>query len=143
MVDLCYDIKNFEKYKNKIFKENFDCLHGYRSKNIFKRSDNLWKGFISLVNWLLIALLYDLKVRDFQNTYMIKTEKIKSIKLYSKSSFMNPELILKLRKRFRVYQVYVPFNPRKKGKGTGTKVISILEAIYEILYNKITNSVKL
>lgn len=135
MVDRCYNLNNFVRHKEKILNGDIECIHGNRSKNLFQRSDNLYKGFISLTNWLLISLLFGFKIKDYQNTYFIKSKLVKKIKIYSKSSFCNAELILKIYKsNIKVLETDVSFKKRVAGISKGTKPIKILHSIYEILY---------
>ena len=93
MVDRCYNLNNFVRHKEKILNGDIECIHGNRSKNLFLRSV-IYK-VISLTNWLLISLLFEFKIKDYQNTYFIKSKLVKKIKIYSKNSFCNAELILK------------------------------------------------
>ena len=92
MVDRCYVLDNFLKKKEKLLNGEVDCIHGYREK-ILSRSDNLYKGSF-LCNWFLISILFGFKIKDYQNTYFIRTSVIKNI-FYAYSSFVNAELILK------------------------------------------------
>jgi len=134
MVDLCYNLKNFIKYKNLIINNKVDCLHGFRDKKILHRSDNLKKSLISFINWLLISTLFGFKVKDYQNTYFIKTKILKKINIQAKSSFCNAELILKIHKnKYTVKQVKVPFKKRSNGISKGTKLKNILHSLFEIV----------
>ena len=110
-------------------------MHGNRKKNLFSRSDNFYKGIISLVNWLLISLLFGFKIDDYQNTYFIKSKIIKKIKIYSNSSFCNAELILKLYKsNVKIFETEVLFRKRISGISKGTKISKIIHSISEIFF---------
>ena len=135
MVDRCYVLDNFLKKKEKLLNGEVDCIHGYREKKILSRSDNLYKGFVSLCNWFLISILFGFKIKDYQNTYFIRTSVIKNIRLYAYSSFVNAELILKIYKNnFNVLEVGVPFKKRNHGVSKGTKLNKIIQSIKEILF---------
>lgn len=133
MIDLCYDVNIFLKNKNLLFNKKIDCLHGYRKNLIFNRSDNLIKSIISFCNFFLIGLLFGFKTRDFQNTYLISSHVLKGIKLYSKSSFINAELILKLiNNKIKIKEVEVNFIKRRGGIAKGTRFPRIIESIIDI-----------
>ena len=138
MADLCYDVKLFTKYKNKLFSGKIDCLHGYRSNILFGRSDNLLKSIISICNYIFIGCLFGFKTRDFQNTYLLDKKFLKTINLYSKTSFVNAELILKLyKKKLKVKEVKISFRKRSHGVSKGTKFSRVIESIFEIVKFKI------
>ena len=138
MADLCYDVKLFTKYKKKLFSGKIDCLHGYRQKILFGRSDNLLKSIISTCNYLFIGNLFGFKTKDFQNTYLLNKKFLKTINLYSKTSFVNAELILKLyKKKIKVKEVEVFFKKRSHGVSKGTKFGRVIESIFEIIKFKI------
>ena len=134
MVDLCYNLNNFIKNKKLIIENKVDCFHGFRSRKILNRSDNLKKSIISFCNWLLISILFGFKIKDNKNTYFIKTEILKKINIYAKSSFCNAELILKIHKnKYKVKQIYIPFKKRLNGLSKGTKLKNILQSVSEII----------
>ena len=141
MVDRCYNLNNFLKYKKKVLSGEVDCLHGNRPKSIYTRSDNYYKGVISFINWLLISLLFGFKINDYQNTYFIKSKIIKKIKIYSNSSFSNAELILKLYKsKIKILETEVTFRKRilgiSKGTGFGKIAHSICEIFFYFIFKK-------
>jgi glycosyltransferase involved in cell wall biosynthesis len=133
-VDNSYILDSFIKKKNKLFSGEYDCLHGYRSKNILTRSDNLWKGVISLVNHYFLSILFGFHTLDYQNTYMVRFNLVKNIKLYANSSFINPELFFKLKnKGAKILELNVPFRKRFGGISKGTRFPKIIESVFEIL----------
>ena len=132
--DNSYILNSFIRNKNKLFSGEYDCLHGYRSKNILMRSDNLWKGFISLVNHYFLSILFGFHTLDYQNTYMVRFNLVKNIKLYANSSFINPELFLKLKnKGVKILELNAPFRKRFGGISKGTRFLRIIESVFEIL----------
>lgn len=142
MIDLCYNVNLFLNNKNLLFNKKIDCLHGYRKNLILNRSDNLKKSIISFCNYFIIGVLFGFKTKDFQNTYLMSSQVLKSVKLYSKSSFINAELILKLiNKKIKIKEVEVNFIKRSAGVAKGTRLPRIFESIidifkFRILYKK-------
>ena len=138
MADLCYNVNNFKKYKKDLFNKKIDFLHGYRKNFLFRRSDNFYKSLVSTCNYILIGCLYGFKTRDFQNSYLVNKKLLKNINLYSKTSFVNAELFLKLYKKNVIFkEVEVTFKKRLHGVSKGTSFSRIIESIFEIIKFKI------
>ena len=113
--------------------DKFDIIHGSRNFDINKRSDNLYRGLISITNKFLIGIMYGYFTRDFQNVYVIKKNCLKGVKLLSKSSFVNPELLIELLLRnFKIAEINVNFKKRRRGKAKGAKLKFLLRSIFDI-----------
>jgi hypothetical protein len=90
---------------------------------------------VSISNYLLIRVLFQLPVRDCQNVTVYPRALIQSVKLESESSFTNPECLLKVWWRgITIKEIPVPFIKREKGKAKGTRVKAIVAAITDILH---------
>ena len=99
------------------------------------RSDSPYKGFVSVVNYQLIRMLFRLPLRDYQNVTVYPRRLIQSVVLETESSFTNPECLLKTWWRGATFkEIPVPFVKRQRGTGTGTHPKAILAAIADILY---------
>ena len=99
------------------------------------RSDNAWKGIVSVVNYRLIRLLFGLPLGDYQNVTVYPRQLIQSVKLETKSAFTNPECLLKTWwKGARIKEIPIPFLKRKRGKAKGTRIPAIWAAVKDILY---------
>ena len=61
MVDRCYKLDEFIKYKKKIYSGKSIVCMEIEKKSLLTRSDNFYKGIISLVNWFLIVCYLVLK----------------------------------------------------------------------------------
>lgn len=136
--DWSYDLDWF--CKNTSILGKYDVIHGVRklSFSLGNRSDNKTKALISLVNYLLIRLLFRAPFSDFQNVTLYKTKTVKSIELISSSSFTSPELLLRTwLGGGNFLEVPVKFNPRKHGVAKGTKIQSILKSVKEILVYRV------
>ena len=57
-VDWSYDIYAFIKHIDLLKNKELDVIHGFRGKTLINRSDNLWRGYISLKNYNLIGILF-------------------------------------------------------------------------------------
>lgn len=98
------------------------------------RSDNPYKGLVSVVNYFLIRVLFRLPLRDYQNVTVYPRTLIQSVTLETESAFTNPECLLKTWwKGARIREIHVPFVKRVRGAGKGTKPSAILAAIADIV----------
>ena len=138
-VDWSYDIYAFIKHIDLLKNKELDVIHGFRGKTLINRSDNLWRGYISLINYNLIGILFGYISKDFQNVYVFNKKILKEIDLISKSSFVNPEFLFKIiDKNYRIAETHVEFEKRRHGIAKGNQFIFILQSIYEIIKGKIT-----
>ncbi len=152
-VDWGYDISNLRQFLE--YLKKYDVVQGVRVKpadvkikflkplafflklfgikHITRRSDTIVKAFISLVNYLIIRFLFRVPLSDFQNVTFYPTAWIQSIHFESKSSFINPEALIKSYWNGKsIKEVPIDFISRKKGAAKGTKLKSILRSIYDI-----------
>lgn len=103
-------------------------------KHLTRRSDTPWKAFVSVVNYLLIRLLFGVKLSDYQNVAYYRTSLIQSIEWEASSSFVSPETIIKAYWRgARIVEVPISFRPRTAGEGKGVSVGTIARALRDIL----------
>ena len=138
MVDWSYDITNIRSCIELL--SQYDVLQGVRSNirtlpEVFtKRSDNPYKAFISIVNYLLVRLLFRLPLSDFQNVTVYPTKLIQSVQLESESAFTNPECLLKMWwKGVSIKEIQTPFMRRKKGKAKGSAPKVIWASLKDVL----------
>ena len=153
-IDWCYDISNLrifiellKKYdivqgvrrkpiivKVKFLKPFVAILKLFGMKHLTRRSDTVQKAIISLINYLLIRVLFNVPLSDFQNVTIYPTKWIQSIKFEAKSSFANPEGLIKSYWSGKtIKEVPISFIPRGKGKAQGTKLKSIINSVKDVL----------
>jgi glycosyl transferase family 2 len=136
-VDWAYDIDAFRPVFGELL--THDVLQGIRPGEfslgaLRHRSDSLYKGIVSLTNYALIRVLFQLPFADFQNVTVCPTRLAKPLQLESEGSFTNPEVMMKLYWGGASFlQVPVRFQKRDRGKGTGTRAKAIAKSIGEIL----------
>ena len=138
-VDWAYDIREMLASLRLLGK--YEVLQGVRLAPISplglfaKRSDHFGKAVVSITNYLLIRVLFQLPVRDCQNVTVYPRALVQSVKLESESSFTNPECLLKVWWRgTTIKEISVPFIKREKGKAKGTRIKAIVSAIKDILH---------
>lgn len=137
-VDWAYDIRHLASALNEL--QSVDVLQGVRvgtvtpSGMVERRSDNPYKGLVSIVNYGLIRLLFRLPLRDYQNVTIYPRTLIQSVTLETESSFTNPECLLKTWWRGATFkEIPVPFVKRQLGRGKGTRPRAIFAAVRDIV----------
>jgi glycosyltransferase involved in cell wall biosynthesis len=136
-VDWAYDIRALAQALPQL--ADVDVLQGVRvgtatASGVTRRSDNPYKGVVSIVNYWLIRVLFGLPFGDFQNVTVYPRALIQSVTLETESSFTNAECLLKTWWRGATFrEIEVPFVKRERGRGTGTRPRAIIAAIRDIL----------
>ncbi len=153
-VDWSYDISNIHIFFE--YLKSYDVVQGVRrkptqagigllkyfavvfdliaNKHLFERSDSISKAFVSLINYFIIRVLFRIPLSDFQNVTFYSTKWIQSVSKEAKSSFANPELLIKSYWSGKsIKEVPIRFIPRKRGEAKGTKIASILKAFSDII----------
>jgi len=152
-VDWCYDISNVGEFLK--YLKTYDIVQGIRRKpvevkskfirpivmisqlfgmkHLTRRSDTIAKAIVSLINFILIRILFRIPLSDFQNVTFYPTKWIQSVNLEAKSSFANPEgLIKSYWKGMSIKEVPINFIPRNKGKSKGTSFKSITSSVKDV-----------
>ena len=156
-VDWSYDISHIRCFLDVLETRNMDVIAGVRRRpveavnklhklivgilrlfgfqHITRRSDTLWKAFVSINNYMLIRILFGVPLSDYQNVCIYRTELIQSINPETNSSFVNPEYLFKaFWQGANIAEVPINFIPRQKGKAKGTKVSSIAASLRDIFF---------
>lgn len=136
-VDWSYDITVLGESFHLL--RQWDVLQGVRLntlsfKGLLTRSDNRRKAIISMVNYLLIRLLFRLPLHDYQNVTVYPRRLIQSVVLETESAFTNPECLLKTWwKGARIHEVPVDFIKRQKGTAKGTRFLTVLKSVRDVV----------
>jgi glycosyltransferase involved in cell wall biosynthesis len=146
-VDWSYDIDELRIYLELL--KYYDVVQGIRPvperllsyipvlRSIYRikgRSDNLWKAIISLSNYYVQRILFGVHFHDFQNVTFYPTKFAQSLDLRATTPFLNPEMLIKAYYRgARFIEVPISFIPRSMGEAKGTKVVTVLCTITDIL----------
>lgn len=152
-VDWSYDISNLREHLELL--KRYDIVQGVRRrpvevklvilkpfaallklfgiKHLTRRSDTVSKAVISVINYILIRMLFRIPLSDYQNVTFYPTKVIQAIQFEAKSSFANPEGLIKscwLGKSIK--EVEIDFIPRKQGKAMGTRPKAIISSVSDI-----------
>ena len=153
-IDWCYDISNLRLYLE--YLKKYDIVQGVREgsvetkagfpglmlgfvklfgiRHLKRRSDTVQKGIISLINYILIRILFGVPLSDFQNVTFYPAKWIQAVNFESQSSFSNPEGLVKSYWRgMSIKEVPVAFIPREKGQAKGTKFKTLIRSVRDVL----------
>ena len=152
-IDWCYDISNLRVFLE--YLKTYDIVQGVRIrpvmvkfryikplkglfklfgiKHLTKRSDTVLKAIISVVNYIFIRVLFMIPLSDFQNVTFYPTCLAQSITYEARSSFANPEgLIKSFWRGMSIKEVPINFIPRKKGRAKGARPRAIMNSVNDI-----------
>lgn len=152
-IDWCYDISHLRVFLE--YLKKYDIVQGVRRspvampieffkpvaglmklfhvKHLTKRSDTFSKALISIINYILIRVLFRVPLSDFQNVTFYPTKWIQSIRFEARSSFVNPEgLIKSYWHNMTIKEVPISFIPRTKGLAKGTNLNAIISSVIDI-----------
>lgn len=151
-IDWSYDLKNLRIFLELL--NYFDVVQGIRPvpirllssipilRSIYRvgaRSDNLFKAFVSLTNYYLLRILFNVHFHDFQNVTFYPRSMVHMMSLHGKTSFINPELLIRAYSTgAKFIEVPIPFIPRTEGIAKGTKPMTILRSVIDIFKNWIS-----
>lgn len=108
-------------------------IHLFGYKHLTTRSDTVPKAIVSLINYILIRALFRVPLSDFQNVVFYRTKLLQSIKYESRSSFSNPEgLIKSYWLGASIKEVPISFIPRAEGEAKGTKPRAIWTSVQDV-----------
>jgi len=155
-IDWAYDISNLRSFLELLKK--FDIVAGVRRnpvesvsvsanwkpvlallrliriKHLTRRSDTIPKAIISVINYLLIRLLFQVPLSDYQNVVFYPRKWIQLLEYEAKSSFVNPEALIKAYwNEMSIVEVPISFIARQKGDAKGTRIKAIVSSVTDIL----------
>ena len=106
---------------------------------IQRRSDTLYKAVISLANYYILRILFGVHFHDFQNVTFYPIRMVRQIELAGRTSFVNPELLLKSYYRgARFIEVPIRFIKRDLGVAKGTKIKTVIRSFADTARNWIS-----
>lgn len=108
-------------------------LRLFHINHVTRRSDTIPKAVISIINYLLVRVLFNVPLSDYQNVGFYPTPLIQSLKFESRSSFSNPEVLMKCYwAGCSIAEVPISFLPRRAGLAKGTTAKAIRNSISDI-----------
>lgn len=152
-IDWCYDISGLRQHLE--YLKEYDVVQGVRRKpvavklrilkpvaavfklfgmkHLTRRSDTVPKAIVSVINYMLIRILFRVPLSDYQNVTFYPSKSIQSLHFEAKSSFANPEgLIKSYWSGKNIKEVEINFIPRKQGVAKGTRTKAIKNSVLDI-----------
>ena len=135
--DLEYDPNDYKKLIQPIIQKKFKVVYGSR---FLKNSKNSSKGNIKYYfgNKMLsffTSILYFNKITDMETCYKVFDAKlVKSIKLNANKFDFEPEITSKiLKRRIKILEIPISYNPRKVDEGKKIKIKDGFAALFTLI----------
>ena len=133
--DLEYDPRDYPALLQPIEEDIADVVYGSRFLGAAHRVAMFWHQVANRLLTFLTNILYDSILTDMETGYKVfKREVIKDMKIRSKRFNFEPEFTAKvLKRRYRIFEVPITFNPRDYSDGKKIKLKDAFEAVWALL----------
>jgi len=133
--DLEYDPRDYPALLQPIEEGLADVVYGSRFLGAAHRVAMFWHQVANQLLTLLTNILYDSILTDMETGYKVfKREVIKDMKIRSKRFNFEPEFTAKILKRkYRIFEVPITFNPRDYTDGKKIGLRDAFEAVWALL----------
>jgi glycosyltransferase involved in cell wall biosynthesis len=133
--DLEYDPRDYHAILKPMQEGLADVVYGSRFLGAPRRTSMFWHMIANKMLTLMTNILYNSILSDMETGYkLFKREIITSIPLKSKRFNFEPEITAKLLKRkIRIYEVPITFNPREYSEGKKIGLKDAFEAVWTLL----------
>ncbi|HEY70254.1 MAG TPA: glycosyltransferase family 2 protein [Anaerolineae bacterium] len=133
--DLEYDPRDIPSLLQPIQEGNADVVYGSRFLGAPRRTTMFWHMVANKLLTLMTNLLYNSILSDMETGYkLFKRELIQEIPLHSKRFDFEPEITAKLLKRkLRIFEVPISFNPREYHEGKKIKLKDAFQAVWTLI----------
>lgn len=137
--DLEYDPRDFAKLLDPISTAGADVVYGSRFLGGPRRPTMFWHMVANKLLTLLTNVLYNNILTDMETGYkLFKREALQGITIRSNSFNFEPEITAKLlKRRVRIFEVPIAFNPRDYSEGKKIKLKDAFEAVWALLYYRL------
>ena len=133
--DLEYDPRDYPTLLQPILEDIADVVYGSRFLGAAHRVTMFWHQVANKLLTFMTNILYDSILTDMETGYKVfKREVIDGMKIRSKRFNFEPEFTAKIIKRkYRIFEVPITFNPRDYSDGKKIKLKDAFEAIWALI----------
>jgi glycosyltransferase involved in cell wall biosynthesis len=139
--DLEYDPRDYPTLLRPIEEGLADVVYGSRFLGAAHRVTMFWHQVANQLLTLMTNILYNSILTDMETGYKVfKREVIDGLTIHSKRFNFEPEFTAKILKRkYRIFEVPITFNPRDYDDGKKIKLYDAFEAVWALLWYRFFN----
>jgi len=133
--DLEYDPRDYPALLRPIEEGRAQVVYGSRFLGGPRRTMMFWHMVANMLLTLMTNILYDTILSDMETGYKVfKSDILKGVPLHARRFDFEPEITAKILKRkYRIYEVPIAFDPREYSEGKKIGLRDAFEAVWTLI----------